>query len=187
MTIKIISLAAFLALASAPIGQAHAAVTVPSFPSCVNPQGALKVSYDSGSHGIIGMDGLRTGSDKVFKVSDYDQLLQCFCPENGNGIQTNWWEASKLSVDDIEYLKKEGWHYAPDGSEWGLSDRPYVAKNFDYNCKPSDNNPTPTPTPQTSVAGVLSLASTGNITFIYTLMLTGFVSLITGLFLRFKK
>lgn len=187
MKTKILSLLAVATVSMSVAGQAYAAPSIPDFPSCVNPQGALKVSYDSGTHGIIGMDGLRTGSDKVYKVSDYDKLLQCFCPENGNGIQTNWWEASALSVDDIEYLKKEGWHYAADGSAWGLSDRPYVAKNFDYNCKPSDDNPTPTPTPQTAVSGVMSLASTGNITFIYSLVVAGFASLVTGLVLRLKK
>jgi hypothetical protein len=186
MKTKLISAIALLTVSAASVGQVYAAVTVPTFPSCVNPQGALKVSYDSGSHGIIGMDGLKTGSDKVFKVSDYDQLIQCFCPENGNGIQTNWYAANQLSSTDIEYLKKEGWLYAADGKAWGLAEIPYVAKNYDYNCKPTSNS-TPTPTPNTTVAGVLSLASTGNVTFLYTLMLLGFASLATGLVLRFKK
>jgi len=186
MTTKIVSLAVFLTICSSLVGQVNAAVTVPGFPSCVNPQGALKVSYDNGSHAIIGMDGLRTGSDKVFKVSDYNQLIQCFCPENGNGIQTNWYAVDKLSIGDIEILQKEGYFYAPDGEDWGLADLPYIAKNYDYNCKPTSNS-TPTPTPQTSVAGVLALANTGNITFVYSLMLVGFASLLTGLLLRFKK
>lgn len=160
------------------------AVTTPSFPSCVNPQGALKVSYDSGKHGIVGMDGERTGSDKVYQLSDYKQLLQCLCPENGNGIQTNWWEASQLSAGDIEVLKKEGWLYVGNGANWGLSSVPYVAKNFDYNCKPSVSV---TPAPASSAQQVLSLASTGNTAFLYTLIIAGFVSIVTGLILRYRK
>lgn len=183
---KLIASISLFITTAATVSQVYASPTVPTFPSCVNPQGALKVSYDSGSHAIIGMDGLKTGSDKVFMVSDYKELIQCFCPENGNGIQTNWYAADKLSSSDIEFLKKEGWLYAADGAAWGLAQLPYVAKNYDYNCKPS-TGATPTPTPATSVQGVLSLASTGNTAFLYGLMVVGFTSIVTGLFLRIKK
>lgn len=111
------------------------AYSVPSFPSCTNPSGNIKVEYVSGQHAIVGENALREGSDKVYSLFD-GNTLQCFCPENGSGIQTNWWKITgNLSQNDINSLKNQGWHYIPSGRDWGLSADPYLAKNENYNCK----------------------------------------------------
>lgn len=110
------------------------AYQVPSFPSCTNPSGNIKVEYVSGQHAIVGDSKLHEGSDKVYSLFD-GNVLQCFCPENGEGIQTNWWKISSLSQNDISSLKNQGWHFIPSGRDWGLDSDPYLAKNENYNCK----------------------------------------------------
>lgn len=115
------------------------AEVVPVFPSCSNPQGTLKVSYASGTHYIVGGSGV-SGSDAVYYTTD-NALIQCFCADNGNGIQTNWWKISSLSQDQIDQLVKLGWYYIPSGANWGLEDSPYMAINGNYSCKPSENPP----------------------------------------------
>src|SRR5215210_7466089 len=79
------------------------AVTTPSFPTCINPQGSVKASYSSGTHGIVGSTQEYTGSDSVYTLSD-NTIVQCFCPVNGNGIQTDWWKIANLSDTDIKIL-----------------------------------------------------------------------------------
>ena len=64
------------------------AVTVPQFPSCLNPQGSVIASYNSGVHGIVGSSGTFTGADKVYAVDEI-RIVQCFCQDNGPDIQTN--------------------------------------------------------------------------------------------------
>lgn len=152
------------------------AVQTPDFGSCVNPQGTKIVSYDSGSHGVAGRTDYYTGSDAVYRQSD-NALTQCLCPDNGNGIQTNWLKASSLKENDVVVLGKEGWVYVITGSPWGLEDSAYLAKNSDYACKASA---AVTPTP---VKSTLGLASTGNILFIDALIISGGLSLITGMVL----
>lgn len=122
----------FILLANGP-AQAY---VVPSFPSCANPSGEIKVEYASGQHAIVGQEALREGSDKVYAIFD-GNILQCFCPDNGQGVQTNWWKISGLSQNEINSLKNQGWHYIPSGRDWGLESDPYLAKNQDYNCKPN--------------------------------------------------
>jgi len=110
------------------------AAVVPVFPSCSNPQGTLKVSYDGGTHYIVGGSGV-VGTDAVYYTSDLT-LIQCFCADDGSGIQTNWWKIDALSQSEIDQLVKLGWHYVPSGLSWGLDDSSYMAKNEAYSCKP---------------------------------------------------
>ncbi len=150
----------------------------PNFSSCLNPQGSLKVKYDSGNHGIVGKSSLVTGSDSVYS-QDGNSLIQCFCAEDGSGIQTNWWKISGLSENEIESLKKEGWVYIADGSAWGLEQGPYLASNSDYSCKSKDTgrggNSDSSSSSGGEVAGssnigqVLGLAFTGGVGVIYSL------------------
>jgi hypothetical protein len=113
--------------------QSASAVTVPTFPSCLNPQGTLKVSYSDGTHGVVGDTKTYTGYDAVYKLTD-NTLVQCLCPKDGNGIQTNWMKASGFSQSEINTLKNDGWVYIQNGSAWGLDNEPYLAKNIGYSC-----------------------------------------------------
>ena len=110
----------------------------PSFPSCKSPQGALKVSYSSGTHGVPGDYATYKGNDAVYTLSE-STLTQCLCTTDGQGVQTNWWKISSLSFEEIEALKKLGWIYVPDGSLWGLQEGPYMAQSGYYNCSNKDN------------------------------------------------
>ena len=110
------------------------AVTTPTFPTCANPQGVLKVSYSTGSHGIVGVNTEQKGSDSVYTLSD-GTLMQCFCSDDGSGIQTNWWKVSLLTDAQIKVLKIQGWFYVPNGALWGLSEAPYMAYNSSYSCR----------------------------------------------------
>ncbi|HUQ85832.1 MAG TPA: hypothetical protein VM077_05905 [Candidatus Limnocylindrales bacterium] len=149
---------------------------LPNFGSCLNPQGKVLASYETGKHGIVGRKDLVTGSDSVYQSSDKG-VTQCFCPLDGNGIQTNWFDVSKLKSADIETLKKEGWTYFATGSDWGLKDVPYLAKNTDYACKKTAQK-------KGDVQKVLSLASTGDSLTIYIFILSGATFLISGMVLR---
>ncbi len=112
------------------------AVTVPTFPLCTNPQGEIQSPTVDGIHGIVGSTDTYVGKDTVYKLSN-DTLTQCFCSESGTGIQTDWWNASSLTEDEINVLKSLGWHYVPAGNLWGLDSVPYVAKNTSYSCLPT--------------------------------------------------
>lgn len=116
------------------------AIDVPNFPSCLSPQGTVRVEYADGTHGIVGSTATYTGSDRVYELSS-TTLQQCFCGVDGLGIQTNWWNASSLSEEQVGSLVKEGWFYVPNGSLWGLLADPYLAKNSEYRCL---NSPSPT-------------------------------------------
>ncbi|MBP7927533.1 hypothetical protein KAZ57_00075 [Patescibacteria group bacterium] len=182
-------------------------VLIPSFPFCQNPQGVVKASYSSGTHGIPGDSANYTGSDAVYTLTD-ETLLQCFCAEDADGIQTNWWKVSSLSIQDIEYLESLGWVYIPDGSLWGLDNAPYVAKNNDFSCNTGgqgghndddddddDDNDSDddgdilevgASTVRYGVGGILGLAATGNLGEI--LFSTGFGTLgLIKAYLLFKK
>jgi LPXTG-motif cell wall-anchored protein len=152
------------------------AVNTPNFGSCVNPQGKVIASYEDGKHGIVGMKGEVSGSDSVYQSSK-NGVTQCFCPVDGQGIQTNWYDVSSVSQKDIDILKKEGWTYFATGSKWGLKDVPYVAKNADYACNK-------TAVKKSKTTEVLKLASTGETQTIYVFLLAGAAFLITGLILR---
>jgi len=113
-------------------------IAIPSFPSCVTPQGTQKVFYPTGVHGIPGSTNTYTGSDTVYVLSE-ETLSQCFCAINGKGIQSNWWRVSSLGLNQIDELVGLGWVFVPDGTAWGLQEAPYLVKNEAYECK-KDND-----------------------------------------------
>lgn len=172
---------------------AHA-IDIPSFPSCVSPAGTLRVEYSNGTHGIVGSGSTYIGSDKVYQLSD-TTLTQCFCSSDGIGIQTNWWNASSLSENQINILKADGWHYVPAGNLWGLDDAPYVAKNISYSCLPQSSS---TPSGSSSISSssvsgdgqgggsqesgsVLGLAATGDSLLLYALAALSILLIFAGL------
>jgi len=167
------------------------AVSTPEFPLCVNPTGDLKVSYDSGTHGIVGDTNTYTGSDKVYTVNQ-NQLIQCFCAQDGTGIQTNWLKVGQLSGSDRKVYEDDGFIYVPNGSLWGLEDTGYVAKNSTYSCKGSGNGLSQGSSGSTQSTGgtggslqgtntVLGLASTGDITTTLSFFFAGVTALLLGL------
>ena len=166
------------------IGSQTHAQSVPTFPSCLNPQGTLKVQHLSGTHGIPGNATSYTGIDSVYKLTD-TTLIQCLCPPDGKGIQTNWWKVSDLSQEEIDKLVSEGWIYIANGSAWGLDSAPYLAKNLSYSCVGGSGGSSGE---NTSVAGkageILGLASTGNIASIFFYSTIGILFISTGFFMR---
>lgn len=148
-------------------GRAYAA-TLPTFPSCLNPQGTIKVSYSNGTHGIVGSSNSYSGSDTVYNVLG-NSVTQCFCGSDGQGIQTNWFAYSQLTDQEIQDLKNDGWFQVPNGLAWGLSDQPYMAKNTNYSCNTSrvggdsSSNSNSNSGSGGSNPDVLGLATTGNI------------------------
>lgn len=149
----------------ASAGVSHA-VTLPTFPSCLNPQGTIKVSYSSGTHGIVGSSNSYTGSDTVYNVLG-NSVTQCFCGSDGQGIQTNWFAYQQLSEQEIQDLKNDGWFQVPNGLAWGLSDQPYMAKNSNYSCSTSrvggdSSTNSSSNSGSGSNPGVIGLATTGN-------------------------
>lgn len=168
---------------------AHAAQE-PTFSSCLAPTGTIKAQYTSGPHGIVGDDTIRHGADTVYNISG-DALVQCFCADDGTGIQTNWWKIAGLSDEEIDEMKIKGWIYVPDGAAWGLDNSPYLAKNISYSCKStstggssSNNSGSSSSTPSESVLG---LASTGNLPTVLGILVTGSLSTALGLVLKMKK
>lgn len=143
MTQKIFTFAASFAFFLALCVTRASAWTAPLFPSCVSPVGTLVVSYDSGIHGIAGQSGEFSGRDSVYQTSDV-AYLQCFCPNSGSGIQTNWWKITGMSQDEINTYQKLGWIFVTTGKVWGLTDDPYMAQNQNYSCLPTTPAPTPT-------------------------------------------
>ena len=155
-------------------------VSAPSFPSCENPQGNLKVSYSSGTHGIPGKTELFEGSDSVYS-QDSGNLVQCFCPTIGaGGLQTNWWRDPALTSNEIEDYKTRGWIFVADGLAWGLDPVAYLAKNSEYSCRAiGGGNPT--------VGDILGLAATGNVKVIYGLLFIGMFSILMSYLLKGKR
>jgi len=158
-----------LAISNSPVY----AITIPSFPACANPQGATKVSYSEGTHGIVGSGATYTGKDAVYTLTA-DTLTQCFCPTEGQGIQTNWWKADQISESDIDVLKSQGWYYVPAGQLWGLADSPYVAKNSNYSCLSGSSQILGTGIGGGDETGeILGLAATGDSVLVYSSFLIG--------------
>lgn len=181
------------------------AVDAPQFPSCINPSGSIIAHYDEGTHGIAGDSGTYVGKDTVYDLGN-NRVTQCYCSTDGKGIQTNWWNASSLSQDQVEVLKKQGWHYIPNGNVWGLTADPYLAQNSTYSCLPTgggDPNgggdgksdgksdgrsscPECTAPPVggqvlgTSTGDVLGLAATGDTWMLYTVFGAALFLLIAG-------
>lgn len=175
------------------------AINTPSFPSCLNPQGTVIASYANGNHGIVGYSSALSGTDKVYKLTN-ETVLQCFCSEDGNGIQTNWLKISDLAEDEIKSLEVQGWIYVPNGAAWGLDNAPYLAKNSNYSCKSSTSgtssstgggSSSSSSSSSSSTGGgsdltskVLGLAFTGSSEYIYKLWLYGLVALIFGVWIK---
>lgn len=170
------------------------------FGSCLNPQvNASQVNVGT-NHGVAGSTETYAGTDSIYRLSN-GNVTQCLCRDNGKGIQTNWLKTTGMSEKDIEVLRKQGWIYIVTGSNWGLSDVPYLAKNIEYTCKSGTPTATPTctptptgtvtptptkavtPTPQVQ-SKVVTLASTGNTVAVAGLVIAGVFSLLAGLLLK---
>ncbi len=183
--------------------QSAGAISTPTFPSCINPQGTVSTSYDSGVHGVVGNSSTFTGKDSVYTLSG-GTLMQCLCADSGEGIQTNWWKVSSLLEDEVSVLISQGWTLIPDGSAWGLEAAPYLAQNSSYAC--GSTNPggpgdglsdgrssaavggaSAGSVLGASTQAVLGLASTGNMVFIVSVFLIGIALVLTGFALSFKK
>lgn len=169
------------------VPKVYAAVP-PDFPSCVSPQGSLKVEYNQGTHGVIGNSNEFKGKDSVYTINE-NQTMQCLCTDNGQGIQTNWWKISSLSESDIQILKNSGWFFIPNGALWGLDDAQYMAINKSYSCSGSGNSTGGIggQVLGASAGGVLGLATTGNTLFILSIILSGLILLSLGAVLKTKK
>lgn len=186
-------LAVFIGLIGSPV-KVYAA-TPPAFPSCVNPEGTLTSSHPTGTFGIAGKTGGFAGSDAVYKISD-QALTQCFCPVDGNGIQTNWWKVSDLTPEEINEQIAKGWILVPDGSVWGLEAEPYLALNLDYSCSTGSVRGTSSKSSNNTGAGgqvlsavtgqVLGLAATGNMDTIMLLATFGVLLMTSGFLIRRK-
>lgn len=111
------------------------AISDPPIFSCDAVVGS-KVADNTGNHGIPGNYNAFSGQDQVYKI-DEDHVLQCFCDNNNNGIQSNWWKASNLSESDRDFFIRRGWVFIPSGSAWGLTGDPYLVKNDNYACNES--------------------------------------------------
>lgn len=174
----IVILAVFLFLLTISTQNASAAVSIPDFPACSAPTGALRVQYSDGIHGVIGNSAEFKGNDTVYTVNE-NQVMQCLCTNDGEGIQTNWWKISSLTDSEIQVLKNSGWYYVPNGSLWGLDNAPYMATNYSYSCG--------------GVLGgigggdILGLAITGNMSkWFYGLIGIGIMFVVLGLLLNFR-
>ena len=175
---------------SAFVGNIYAA-TIPTFPVCANPQGAVRVNNESGTHGVAGDSATYTGKDTVYTLSE-NTLTQCLCTTNGAGIQTNWLKVSGYTTDEVNILISEGWISIPNGGAWGLDSAPYLAKNSNYSCTSgtggtNDSKSGGTSAVQGATQAILSLASTGNTMFILGVFLTGVTLLGAGIASSFKK
>jgi hypothetical protein len=117
-----------------PLASLAQAYEAPSFPSCSSPAGSVRASYNSGDHGIAGDNNKHAGSDVVYNVAGGNQVLQCFCGSDSNGVQTKWLKVTGLSDADRNDLLKDGWVFVANGSLWGLDSDPYMALNANYTC-----------------------------------------------------
>lgn len=165
-------------------GKQTLAVETPNFPSCSNPQGTIKVSYNEGTHGIVGDTSQYNGSDTVYQL-DSGNLTQCLCTTSGQGIQTNWWKVSSLSVEEKQTLINSGWIYVPNGALWGLEETSYFVKNSNYTCSSTGTGGAVLGA-SASIGEVLGLASTGGNFIPLILAIIGILSLGSGLLLNRK-
>lgn len=167
---------------------ASAQISYPNFPSCLNPNGTIKVSYDSGTHGVAGDTNSYSGKDTVYTNTN-GGYTQCLCTVSGNGIQTNWWKTGSITEEEINSLKASGWVYVPDGSLWGLENASYMAQNSSYSCSTNNNstnnsnsssnsNNSSDSSISTRFGQVLGLATTGTLPAILNYFALGFFSLV---------
>lgn len=179
----ILCIAIFLSFVTRP--SVVFAATPPAFPACINPQGEVIASYPSGSFGIVGKVGSFAGKDTVYRIGD-GALTQCFCPVDGNGIQTNWWKVSNLTTEEINEQVAQGWVLVPDGSAWGLEAVPYLALNIDYSCSTGSVQGTSSLNNSGVGGQILGLAATGNIESIMILAIFGTLLVTSGVLIRRK-
>lgn len=167
------------------------------FPSCLNPGISADITYTSGTHGIAGDNATYSGSDNVYKLEANTRVLQCFCGSNGQGIQTNWIKVDAISQEQLQSLIRQGWVEIPFGTDWGLDNSAYLAKNDSYACigtalvqsataintnsSASQNNNSAAPGNNSVFA---TLASTGNIISFFLTLSAGVLLLILGLMIR---
>jgi hypothetical protein len=126
------------------------------FPSCPNPGGTVRASYETGSHWIAGEPNLRTGADAVYDIGN-NNFVQCYCPEGSkntynninNGIQTNWIKSDKLSANQKGYLLRNGWKIVAKGEDFGLPAGEYLYFNLPSRCGTINCLPGPTTAPYT--------------------------------------
>src|SRR5437868_3093497 len=92
------------------------AFTVPASGSCINPPQNVYNFQNPGTHYVAGTTDSYPGTDSVFALDGNGQdtlssssVMQCLCPENGKGVQTNWWKATDLSEFDMKTLEAQGW------------------------------------------------------------------------------
>lgn len=190
-------------LISGTFSQASAAITPPNFPMCSNPIGNLQADYATGTHGIVGNVVSFSGADKVYTFAN-DNALQCFCPENGSGIQTNWWKIESMTEAEIRELENDGWLYVANGANWGLAQGAYLAKNISYSCSNDSGNggggssssnsgdgSSSSSSSSNSGSGgvlgagsVLGLATTGSMVKILEFIVFGFALIATGIVVR---
>lgn len=164
------------------------AYSVPDFGTCLNPQVSASQENTGSNHGVVGYTNQAfSGTDKIYSLAD-GNVMQCLCTNDGKGYQTNWLKATNISESDRKVLESKGWEYFADAGSWGLSGA-YLAKTNTYECVACTPTPTTTPGPTatptpTAKGEVLGLAPTGNITFIYGLIVAGATALIAGIILR---
>src|SRR5947208_2107830 len=84
------------------------AFTQPTFGSCINPPQNTYNFQNPGTHYIAGTTDSYQGVDTVYALDENSKdtlssslVMQCLCPDNGQGIQTNWWKAKDLSELEI--------------------------------------------------------------------------------------
>lgn len=173
--------------------ETRAAITqAQAFPACTTPQGTIISQYSSGTHGIAGSTATYEGSDTVYRI-DGEKIVQCFCPQDGSGIQTNWLKASGFSESQIQEYKDAGWIFIQNGLNWGLDDSPFLAYNMTYSCgnggtggsSGSSSSSSDSAGSASAVKDVLGLASTGDGILLYVLGFLGISFLLLGL--KFRK
>jgi len=190
----LLSLFAVTALASPVSAVEQESLVIVDFPACANPTGEVVADYPTGTHGIPGSPASYSGSDKVYKINS-DQLTQCFCNDNGSGVQTNWLKAANLSEEQIDNYLQNGWIQIPNGQNWGLDEGAYLIKNSDYTCRGSGSSTNVGGSSDsnsgggsnngsvigTSTKAILGLATTGNIKDILLLLAAGSGFIFVGL------
>ena len=131
---KILALLTALLLTTLAIPASTKAVNDPPLFSCSQPVGSIKAQHADGEHGVPGKNNSYSGSDVVYQI-DENYILQCLCPEEGEGIASNWWRVPSLSQEDIEFFKRRGWIFVPNGAQWGLASDPFLVHNSSYSCR----------------------------------------------------
>lgn len=156
------------------------AVDVPSFPNCPFPGGELIASYDSGTHGVPGDVANYTGEDHVYKINE-NQVVQCLCADDGQGVQTWWWKQPSLTATQEAILNKDGWVRVPNGANWGLDATVYFAKNTYHDCNGRGGGELlGASTSVGSVLGADTMAGTGNLSAIVSLGVVSVLGFITA-------